>query len=69
MNTQVYDCTQHPHSHISAPMYSTLSTNGDMTSYISSSPDSQYSTYIINFPPSSKSPTVNEVELANQLIE
>ena len=49
MNTQVYDCTQHPHSHISAPMYSTLSTNGDMTSYISSSPDSQYSTYVVNF--------------------
>ena len=40
------DHTQHPHSHISTPippMYSTLPTNGNMTSHISS-PDSQYST-------------------------
>ena len=38
--------TQHPHSHTSTPIppiYSTLPTNGDMTSHISS-PDSQYST-------------------------
>ena len=45
-NTKLYDCTQHPHSHTSTPippMYSTLPTNGNMTSYISS-PDSQYST-------------------------
>ena len=45
-STQVYNCTQHPHSHTSTPippMYSTLPTNGNMTSYISS-PDSQYST-------------------------
>ena len=38
--------TQHPHSHTSTPippMYSTLPTNSNMTSYISS-PDSQYST-------------------------
>ena len=44
--TQLYDCNQYPHSHISTPippMYSTLPTNGNMTSYISS-PDSQYST-------------------------
>ena len=44
--TQLYDHTQHPHSHISTPippMYSTLPTNGNMTSYISS-PDSQYFT-------------------------
>ena len=37
--------TQHPHSHTSTPippMYSTLPTNGNMTSHISS-PDSQYS--------------------------
>ena len=42
-STQLYD---HPHSHTSIPippMYSTLPTNGDMTSHISS-PDSQYST-------------------------
>ena len=46
VSTQLYDCTQHPHSHTSTPippMYSTLPTNGDMTSHISS-PDSQYST-------------------------
>ena len=45
-STQLYDCTQHPHSHTSIPippMYSTLSTNGDMISCISS-PESQYST-------------------------
>ena len=45
-NTQLYNHTQHPHSHTSTPilpMYSTLPTNGNMTSYISS-PDSQYST-------------------------
>ena len=45
-STQLYDHTQHPHSHTSTPippMYSTLPTNGDMTSHISS-PDSQYST-------------------------
>ena len=45
-STQVYNYTQHPHSHTSTPiphMYSTLPTNGNMTSYISS-PDSQYST-------------------------
>ena len=45
-STQLYDHTQHPHSHTSTPippMYSTLPTNGNMTSYISS-PDSQYST-------------------------
>ena len=45
-STQLYECTQHPHSHTSTPippMYSTLPTNGNMTSYISS-PDSQYST-------------------------
>ena len=44
-SVQVYDHTQHSHSHISTPiprMYSTLPTNGDMTSHISS-PDSQYS--------------------------
>ena len=43
---QLYDHTQHPHSHTSTPippMYSTLPTNGNMTSNISS-PDSQYST-------------------------
>ena len=34
MNTQVYDCTQHPHSHTSTSRYSMLSINGDMTSYI-----------------------------------
>ena len=68
MNTQVYDCTQHPHSHTPTSRYSMLSINGVMTSYISS-PDSQYSTYVITFPPSSKSLTVNEVELANKLIE
>ena len=46
VSTRVYDYSQHPHSHISTPippMYSTLPTNGNMTSYISS-PDSQYST-------------------------
>ena len=35
VSTQVYDCTQHPHSHTSTPippMYSTLPTNGNMTS-------------------------------------
>ena len=45
-STQLYDHIQHPHSHTSTPippMYSTLPTNDDMTSYISS-PDSQYST-------------------------
>ena len=45
-STQLYDCTQHPHSHTSTPippMYSTLPTNSNMTSHISSS-DSQYST-------------------------
>ena len=45
-STQFYDHTQHPHSHTSTPippMYSTLPTNGNMTSHISSSPDSQYS--------------------------
>ena len=45
-STQLYDHTQHPHSHTSTPippMYSTLPTNGNMTSHISS-PDSQYST-------------------------
>ena len=45
-STQHYDHTQHPHSHTSTPippMYSTLPTNGNMTSHISS-PDSQYST-------------------------
>ena len=45
-STQLCDCTQHPHSHTSTPIppiYSTLPTNGDMTSHISS-PDSQYST-------------------------
>ena len=45
-STQLYDHIQHPHSHTSIPippMYSTLPTNGNMTSYISS-PDSQYST-------------------------
>ena len=45
-STQLYDYTQHPHSHTSTPippMYSILPTNGNMTSYISSS-DSQYST-------------------------
>ena len=44
-STQLYDHTQHPHSHTSTPippMYSTLPINGDMTSHISS-PDSQYS--------------------------
>ena len=44
--TQLYDHTQHPHSHTSTPippMYSILPTNGNITSYISS-PDSQYST-------------------------
>ena len=43
---QLYDHTQHPHSHTSTPIpptYSTLPTNGNMTSYISSH-DSQYST-------------------------
>ena len=48
---QLYDHTQHPHSHTSTPippMYSTLPTNGDMTSYISS-PDSQHTTYVIIF--------------------
>ena len=46
IGTQLYDCNQYPYSHISTPiphMYSTLPTNGDMTSHISS-PDSQYST-------------------------
>ena len=46
VSTQLYDHTQHPHSHTSTPippMYSTLPTNGNMTSHISS-PDSQYST-------------------------
>ena len=46
VSTQLYDHTQHPHSHTITPippMYSTLPTNGNMTSYISS-PDSQYST-------------------------
>ena len=45
-STQLYDHTQHPHSHTSTPippMYSILPTNGNMTSHISS-PDSQYST-------------------------
>ena len=45
-STQLYDHTQHPHSHTSTPippMYSTLPTNGNITSHISS-PDSQYST-------------------------
>ena len=45
-STQLCDHTQHPHSHTSTPiphMYSTLPTNGNMTSHISS-PDSQYST-------------------------
>ena len=45
-STQLYDHTQHPHSNTSTPippMYSTLPTNGDMTSHISS-PDRQYST-------------------------
>ena len=45
-STQLYDRTQQPHSHTSTPippMYSTLPTNGNMTSHISS-PDSQYST-------------------------
>ena len=45
-STQLYDRTQHPHSYTSTPippMYSTLPTNGNMTSHISS-PDSQYST-------------------------
>ena len=44
--TQIYDHTQHPHSHISTSiptMYSTLLTNGNIISCISS-PDSQYST-------------------------
>ena len=48
-STQIYDHTQHPHSHITTPippMYSTLPTNDDMTSYISS-PDSQYSICLI----------------------
>ena len=43
---QLYYCTQHPHSHTLTPippMYSTLPTNGNMTSYISS-PDSRHST-------------------------
>ena len=46
VSIQVYDHTQNLHSHTSTPippMYSTLPTNGDMTSHISS-PDSQYST-------------------------
>ena len=46
VSIQVYDHTQHPHSHTSTPIpptYSTLPPNGDMTSHISSS-DSQYST-------------------------
>ena len=46
VSTQLYDHTQHPHSHTSKPippMYSTVPTNSNMTSYISS-PDSQYST-------------------------
>ena len=41
-----HDHTQHPYSHTSTPippMHSTLPTNGNMTSYISSL-DSQYST-------------------------
>ena len=45
-STQLYDHTQHPHSHISTPippMYSTLPTNSNMTSHISSL-DNQYST-------------------------
>ena len=45
-STQLYDHIQYLHSHTSTPippMYSTLPTNGNMTSYISS-PDSQYST-------------------------
>ena len=45
-STQLYDRTQHPHSHTSTPippMYSILPTNGNMTSHISSL-DSQYST-------------------------
>ena len=45
-STQLYDHTQRPHSHTSTPippMYSTLPTNGNMTSHISS-PDNQYST-------------------------
>ena len=45
-STQVYYHTQHPHSHTSTsipPMYSTLPTNVETTSHISS-PDSQYST-------------------------
>ena len=45
-STQLYGHTQHPHSHTSTPippMYSTLPTNANMTSHISS-PDSQYST-------------------------
>ena len=44
--TQPYDHIQHPHFHTSTsipPMYSTLPSNGNMTSHISS-PDSQYST-------------------------
>ena len=47
-STQLYDSTQHPHSHTSTPippMYSTLPANGDMTNCISSS-DSQYSTLL-----------------------
>ena len=45
-SNQLYDHTQHPHSHTSTPIphiYSTLPTNGDMISHISS-PDSQCST-------------------------
>ena len=41
-SVQVYNHDQHPHSHTSTPippMYSTLPTNGNMTSHISS-PDS-----------------------------
>ena len=43
VSTQLYDRTQHPHSHTSTPIPPMYSTNGNMTSYISS-PDSQYST-------------------------
>ena len=40
---QVYDHTEHPHSHTSTPMYSTVPTNGNTTNHVSS-PYSQYST-------------------------
>ena len=46
-STKLYDCIQHSHSHTSTPippMHSTLPTNGNVASYISS-PDSQYFTF------------------------